>query len=265
MLLELLENALTRCSRPVRAMGYLPEAIGIRSRFRRVRDHWQPHIQNCRSLILRGMDRCSSRRKAVILGGGLLHDVPMAEIAAAFQEVVIVDIVHPCFSRWVTRKYKNVRRLAVDITNTVESLYWVSDEPEKHLPRSQPELFIDDPELDFTVSVNLLSQLPCMPMTFLSRQKAHSAKSINAYARDVIQAHLDYLDRLPGKVVLITDVERLKIDMMRRVVERKDLLFGLKLPKLGEGEEWEWQLAPCPEADPKHHFFRRVVGIAGWK
>jgi hypothetical protein len=41
------------------------------------------------------------------------------------------------------------------------------------------------------------------------------------------------------------------------------LLFGLKLPK--QGEEWEWKLAPCPEADSRHHYYRRVVGIESWK
>jgi len=105
--------------------------------------------------------------------------------------------------------------------------------------------------------------LPCMPMTYLARHRAHPAAAIDAYARDVIQAHLDYLNRLPGRVVLITDIERLKIDMLRRVVERTDLLFGLTLPK--QGEEWEWKLAPCPEADPLHHYYRRVLGIERWK
>jgi hypothetical protein len=263
MLLELLESALTRCSRPVRSMGYLHEAIGIRSRYRRVREHWQPHIDRCHALILRAMSRCSTRRKAIVLGGGLLHDVPLQELSANFREVLLVDIVHPFFSRWTTRKYKNVRRVAADVTKSVEALWRVSDEPDLAIPTSHPTFMLDEEEVDFTISINLLSQLPCMPMTYLSRQRAHSPQAIDAYARNVIGAHMCYLDRLPGKVVLITDIERLKIDPMRRVVERKDLLFGLKLPK--PGEEWEWRLAPCPEADPRHDYFRRVVGIEEWK
>jgi hypothetical protein len=259
MLLELLESALTACPRSVRAMGYLKEATGIRRRVGRVRQHWQVHIDRCHSMIRRAMQRCPSRRKAVILGGGLLNDVPIAELASAFHDVILVDIVHPFFSRWPTRKLPNVRRLAADVTNTVEALYWVSDEPDLPLPKSSPTLLVDDAEIDLTISINLLSQLPCMPMTYLERQHAHRYEAIVAYAQDVMQAHLDYLRRLPGRVVLISDVERLKIDMLRRVVERKDLLFGLTLPP--PDEEWEWRLAPCPEADPKHDFFRRVVGF----
>jgi hypothetical protein len=247
-------------------MGYLREAMGIQRRYRRRRHDWREHIEHCRALILRGMAHCGQRRKAVVLGAGLLHDVPLAELSAAFQQVLLVDIVHPFSSRWRGRRFTNVTRVAADITNTIADLYRVADEPDLALPLSRPDLFSGDADVDFTVSINLLSQLPCMPMNYLARFKAHTAEAIDAYARDVMQAHLDYLGRLHGHVVLISDVERLKIDMMRRVVERRDLLFGLKLPRPGEvGEAWEWKLAPCPEADRRHHYFRRVVGIERFK
>lgn len=263
MLVELFESLLTPCPWLVRAMGYLHEAIGIRSRYRRCKKDWQEHLDHCRDVILRGMQRCEQKRKAVILGAGLLHDVPLRELSATFREVLLVDIIHPLFSRWRTIGMKNVRRVRADITNTVTDLYWVSDEPKKPLPLSKPTLFLDDPEVDFTMSVNLLSQLPCMPQAYLARQGAHPQPRRDAYARDVIAAHMDYLSRLPGRVTLITDIERHKIDMSGRLVENRDLLFGLKLPKTGE--EWEWKLAPRPEADFNHHFYRRVVGIVDWR
>jgi hypothetical protein len=263
MLLELCEYLLTPSPRSVRAMGFFKEAIGIRSRFRRCRRDWQKHLDHCREIILRGVKRCEQRRKAVVLGAGLLHDVPLREIAESFREVVLVDIVHPFFSRWRTWKYKNVRRFRADVTNTVENLFWVADEPDKPLPLSQPTLFLDDPEVDFTISVNLLSQLPCMPQSYLAWYRAHPQDKRDDYARDVIAAHMNYLSKLPGRVTLITDVERHKIDMSGKIVEVKDLLFGLKLPKAGE--EWEWKLAPRPEADFDHHYYRKVVGISDWK
>jgi hypothetical protein len=262
-MLDFLDRLLTPCPWHVRAMGYLREAIGIRRRYRRCKADWREHIDRCREIILRAAAKCERRRKAVILGSGLLHDVPFAELTATFREVVLVDIVHPLRSRFRTRSFKNLRRVRADLTNTVANLYRVSDEPEKPLPTAAPDLFLNDPEVDLTVSLNLLSQLPCMPLDYLAIHRAHTQNVMEEYARGVIRAHLDYLARLPGRVVLITDVERLKIDMMRRVVERKDLLFGLTLPK--PGEEWEWRLAPCPEADPRHHYFRRVVGIADYK
>lgn len=257
------ESIVTRCPRPVRAMGYMREVVGIRGRYKRCAGYWAEHVEKTRSIILRGAERCGQKRRAVILGGGLLHDVPVAELAQQFREVVLVDLVHPWWARRATRRFANVKRVAADITGTIAEAYAISWDREKPLPASAPSLFVDDPELDFTASVNLLSQLPCMPMTYLNSQGAHGRDKIEDYARGLIQAHMDYLSRLPGCVALITDVERLKYTMMNQVVERKDLFFGVKLPKWGE--EWEWKLAPCPEADPHHHYFRRVVGIANWK
>src|SRR5580704_10230849 len=99
MVLDVLDRLLTPCPRPVRALGYLREAIGIYGRFRRCRDYWREHIERCRFIIQNGLSRCSERRKAVVLGAGLLHDVPLAELASSFREVLLVDIVHPFRSR----------------------------------------------------------------------------------------------------------------------------------------------------------------------
>ena len=131
-----------------------------------------------------------------------------------FREVVLVDLIHPFASRWATRKLHNVKRVEADVTGTIERAYAVAWDAHLPLPRSEPTLYLDDPEVDFTASVNLLSQLPCMPMAYLQRQHVHPQEKIDEYARDVIRAHLVYLDRLPGRVALVTDFERLKITLL---------------------------------------------------
>src|SRR5262245_42698499 len=244
-------------------MGYLPEVRGIQRRYRRVREQWAEHIERSRSVILRGAERAEQRRKAIVLGGGLLFDVPLAELAGIFREVVLVDLVHPWSSRRATRHLRNVHRVAADVTGTIATAYRVAWDAHRPLPKSEPTLFLDDPEIDFAASVNLLSQLPCMPMAYLTREGAHSPEKIEEYAHDLIRSHIAYLDRLPGRVTLVTDYERLKVSPLGKVVEVRDLFFGVRLPKWGE--EWEWKLAPCPEADPQHHYYRRVVGIPDWK
>ena len=82
MLYEFFEYVLTRCPYPVKAMGFLREAIGIRSRYRRCRTYWADHIERTRSVIRQGMERSRQQRKAVILGAGLLHDIPLPELSA---------------------------------------------------------------------------------------------------------------------------------------------------------------------------------------
>jgi hypothetical protein len=249
--------------RAVKALGFPAEVAGIQGRYQRCKYYWAPHLERSRAVVLEGAKRAELRRKAVILGGGLLHDVPLDELSAMFREVVLVDLIHPFTSRWATRKLANVKRVEADITGTLARAYavaWDADEP---LPKSEPTLYLDDPEVDFTASVNLLSQLPCMPVAYLEKQHVHPQEKIDAYARQLVQAHLSYIDRLPGRVALVTDFERLKINMLGQIVERRDLFFGVPWPT--RGEEWEWKLAPCPEADPKHHYYRRVIGISDWK
>ena len=260
---DLLRHVLTPYPRAVKAMGFPAEVAGIRARYRRRQADWREHLEKSRSVVLRGAERADPRRKAVILGGGLLHDVPLAELAAMFREVLLVDLIHPLASRWQTRRLRNVRHVTADVTGTIADAYRVAWDADKPLPKSEPKFFVDDPEVDFTASVNLLSQLPCMPMAYLSRQGVHSKESIDEYARDLIRAHLAYLDRLPGRVALVTDFERLKITPAGQVVERRDLFFGVPWPT--RGEEWEWKLAACPEADRAHHYYRRVIGMPDWK
>ena len=81
------------------------------------------------------------------------------------------------------------------------------------MPRTEPSLFLDDPEVDLVVSLNLLSQLPCLPERYLLRAGAHPPEEVLAYCRDLVQAHLEYLRRLPGVVALITDVESLTVTL----------------------------------------------------
>lgn len=263
MLAQLVEYWLTPSSKATRAMGYVPEVIGIRARYARCAAYWEEHLKRTREVILQGAARAQKRRKAVILGGGLFHDVPISELSQMFEKVVLVDIVHSFVSRWKTRRYPNVHRLTADVTNTVEALYRVAHREDQPLPVSEPTLMLDDPELDFTASVNLLSQLPCMPESYLKKQRAHSPEAIRAFSAQLIEAHLKYLSQLPGAVALITDIMRLKIDTLGRVVERRDLLYSHVLGKFGS--EWDWRLAPIPEVDRNYHYFRRVVGIPDWK
>ena len=84
MFADWLDPILTRCPRPLRAMGYFDEVRGIRSRWQRCKEEWAEHIQRTHSVVLRAMDRCPQKRKAVVLGGGLLHDLPLDELSAAF-------------------------------------------------------------------------------------------------------------------------------------------------------------------------------------
>jgi hypothetical protein len=259
MIAPMLESFAMPCPRPLRGMGYLRELMNIRGRAQRCWNAWQPHLERSKAVIRNAIARCRRHRKAVILGSGMLYDVPIDELCAKFQEVLLVDIVHPLKS-WLPGFHpKNLRRMTADITGTAEEVYRVAKLPGVRLPRTEPSLFLDHEDVDLVVSLNLLSQLPVIPTTCLERAGAHAPEAIAAFARHLIAAHLAYLQRFACKVALITDVDKLTLNRAGKVVGRSSLLRGVGLPN--EGKTWIWHLAPRPEVDPEFSYYRRVVGI----
>ncbi len=263
MLAELLEYALTPCPREARRLGYLYEAVAIRARAARCRAAWAAHRERTRALLCRAVGRCPRRRKAVVLGSGLLLDVPLAELAAAFREVVLVDLVHPLGTGRQLRRFANVRAVTADVTGVARAVPAAARDPSAPLPRAEPSLFCDDADVDLVASVNLLSQLPYVPADYLARKRAHSPEAIESFAHDVVAAHLRYLRRVPGVAALVADVEELTVDAGGAVVAREDTLYGVPPPR-GD-EEWVWELAPRPEAHRNLSYHRRVVGVTDLK
>jgi hypothetical protein len=257
------EYLVTPGSHPLRGMGYLRELLNIKARAWRCWCGWQPHLERSKAVIRTAIESCQQRRKAVILGSGLLYDVPVAELSAAFREVQLVDIIHPPKSSWPAGLFQNLRPVTADVTGTAEDVFHMAKIAGATLPRTEPGLFLDDPEVDLVVSLNLLSQLPVVPTEHLTRAGVHSPDAIAAYGRWLIEAHLAYIQRFQCLVALITDMEKLTVDRAGAVVERSSALRGVPLPWWGE--EWIWRLAPRPEADEDYSYYRRVVGIPNIK
>lgn len=238
-------------------MGFLASSLQVQARFRRCRRAWEPHLAATRSAILRAADGCAERRTALILGAGLLHDIPLRELSATFREVILSDIVFPWSSRVAAARFKNVHCIQADVTETIHGL---SRDPRVPLPRSQPTRFLGEPALDFTVSVNLLSQLPVIPKRYLRRG---DCAEVEAWSHHIQAAHLDYLRQLPGRVAIITDTGGMQRDSSGAIVERWDNLHGLELP--APDATWEWNLAPAPEADPHLDHLVRVAVFSDWE
>src|SRR5262249_16331145 len=145
-------------------------------------ESWRPHLERSKAIIRAAMAQCEQRRKVVILGSGMLYDVPIPELAAAFREVMLVDIVHPPKNASPASDLPNLRRVPADVTATAHEVLRMAKLPGTRLPRTEPNLFLDDPEVDLVVSLNLLSQLPVIPTTYLERVGAHSSEAVLSLA-----------------------------------------------------------------------------------
>jgi hypothetical protein len=258
VIVELIEYLTTPCSWSMRKLGYLNGQIGIKVRHRQCRRAWKPHLERTKQAIRSAILDCPQRRRAVVLGSGLLLDVPLSDLTATFREVILVDVVHPLGVQLSAVWRRNVTLLRADVTATAEELTKVARTPSLPLPHATPQLFCDDPEVDYVVSLNLLSQLPYVPSFYLEKN-SRPEHEIDAYSRDLIETHLDYLRRLPGVVTLISDVEKLKVDRSGKVVDRFDILYGAALP--WRADEWTWDHVPFGHLERDFAYHRRVCAV----
>ena len=255
MLLDLAEYLLTPCPRFVRQLGYLDEAQAIRRRAKLCRAAWADHLKRSRALILRAAEHCQQHRRVMLIGAGLLADVPLAELSARFAEVCLVDVVFPLSTRWQLRHFPKVRKITADVTGTALAV-WKNPNV---IPAPQPCSLFDEPDLDLVVSLNVLSQLPFVPERHLCRH-GHKPAVLDEFARSLIRSHLADLNRCRETVALIADIELLTLDAADTVVERADTLRGVPPPSADK--EWWWEIAPRPTAHPSYGYRRRVIGIA---
>lgn len=250
MLLEALKYLLTPCPAEVRALGHLSESIALEARHRRCARAWAPHLERSRACILEAAQACPGRGTVLVLGSGLLLDVPLADLAARFERVLLCDAFHPPRARRAARCLPNVALVTRDLTGLGSRLL-----ADLRAGR-QPDLATPPPpdpagfgSADLTVSCNLLSQLPLPPLRLLLRRGnrrglALAPEDLDRLGREIVAAHLDWLAGLPGRVCLITDRERRR-EGGDGALERDDPLFGVELPP--PDREWVWDIAPRPE------------------
>lgn len=251
MLAELVLNLLTPASRTVRALGLARESVGIWSRGRRRRSEWRPHEMRCGNAVRRAIAALPRRRRALVLGAGFLRDVPIEDMAAAFDEVTLVDVVHPLPARWRVRSLPNVKRIACDVSG---ALAWMTGEENG---RGDPlARFRADERLDFVLSANLLSQLPIMPEEWLERFPSRAARLPERFADRFIGWHLGDLARFSCRVCLLTDVAMTERARDGAVLDRLDLMRGVALPPADES--WDWIVAPFGEVERDSELVHRV-------
>ncbi len=273
MLAEWFRHLTTPCPAPLKRMGYLKELISMDARHRRCREAWAPHLRECHDLIGKAMAGIG-HRKVTVLGSGLLLDIPVEELAAAFEEVALVDILHLPQVEKRVRAWPNVRLVTLDLTGVAEATW-------RHVtqgrtgplpvplasPQADAGLYADS---DLVVSANLLTQLPLGPMGLVqNRGRGFYDGDVKAFAKRIVGHHLDLLMALPGRVCLLTETERVIIGGSGGeggdVVETIDPLFGVELPAAAVRKHWTWDIAPRPEINRHIDLRFRMTGIADLK
>ena len=260
MILELLEYLTTDCPRPARRLGYLKEAVAINARYRRLGRVWGDHLERSRAVIAEAVERCPRRRTALVIGSGLLLDIPLAALAGGFERVLLADLVHLRAARRAAARHTNAEMVTADVTGLVGDFERRVAEGWRGDPVPTPDAFLDMPDLDLVVSANVLAQLAIFPAAALQRRAGLDGDALDAFCRDVVQCHLDYLGRFDAPVCLITERRREAFDRNGGRLSDQDALFGVTLP--GGGAEWSWTLAPPGEVNRDYGIRNRVVGYS---
>ena len=259
MLSELFTHLTTSCPQYVRHMDYLSETIAMRQRYRRNRASWQPHLERSRRFVLDAAGRCTNRSRAVILGAGLLLDVPLAELSAMFREVVLLDIVLLPEVRRTIKKYGNVNFIRNDVTNMAEKLYNDIRRGVREFPNAATGIDLAE-DAGLVVSLNILSQLWVVPRAYALRKLPRiDEEQLDDWCRQIVESHYAFLRTLPCPVCLVADHEFVKRDRGGRIISRGSTIAGLPLPV--PQESWTWVIAPMGEDS---RFFSKELNVGAW-
>ena len=227
MILEALNFAATLVMSRRRDPAEINSSVRLWARARRCARDWEPHEANCQAFVRSHMPERG--RVAVVLGSGLLRDVPIEALCTAFDEVRLYDLQHLASVRiWaMARRLRNLRFLQRDLVAGLD--------------------FLQDGDVDLVISANLLSQIGV------------AADRTGGDAATVLAAHVAGLQAAPGLRLLLTDVAFDLVLTNGTIVERNDLMHRVALPE--PEASWPWIVAPLGELDPAYQAVHRVVAI----
>jgi hypothetical protein len=250
MILEAIQYAATVPVTPPEFRPFIRSSVNLWSRANRCAEAWAPHEENCKAFMRETIDGVRQRRTAVVLGSGLLRDVPILDLARAFDTVVLVDLVHLASVRaWIrAKRLGNVRLISRDLSGLTEALAGLTAEPLAFLRQV--------PYLDLVISANILSQIGVGTRRQLA-QTRHS--DTDAIVSSLIRAHLDGLSALPCRTALLTDISYRVTDRDGAVLEEADLLCGVPAPLAKRS--WSWTVAPYGELGRDREAVHKVIAL----
>lgn len=251
MLAELALRLITPAGRMTRRLGLLSESTALWARGLRHRKAWAAHHGRCRAVVTDVVAALPSRRCVVVLGSGLVRDVPLELLCADFARVLLVDAVHLPPVRLRMAFHRKVTLMTRDLSGVMD---WLAGKREGRIDPLAD--LLADASIDLVISANLLSQLAWPVEDWLEENPARAEAFPTDLPARCIAWHLDDLARFQGRVVLLSDVEMVERDGVGAVIERLDLMRGVALPE--PDESWDWPVSPFGEIGPDREVVHRV-------
>jgi hypothetical protein len=251
MLAELFLHLTTPAARMTRKLGLVGESVALWARGNRQRRAWGPHHEHCRAVVAEAAAELPQRRKVVILGSGLLRDIPLDLLSRQFEQVLLIDAVHLPQIRLRMRFRPKVMLLTRDLTGVMS---WLAEEADERIDPLAD--LASDPTVDLVVSANLMSQLAWPVEDWLADHPDRARHLPADLPAQCIAWHFADLRRFHGRVVLLSDVEMIERDRTGAITDRLDLTRGVALP--APDDNWDWPVAPFGEAERDRESIHRV-------
>ncbi len=249
MILEALDYAATWPLTPSPFRRHIASSVSLLARARRCKAAWAPHEEMSKAHMLEAINTLRQRRTVVVLGSGLLRDVPIKALSKTFDTVVLVDLVHlsSVRLRLAAQGVRNARLIHRDLSGFDAAMTGETVEPLAFLRQV--------PYLDLVISANLLSQIGVGARRRLEADG--KTGEIDAVLPRLIAAHLEGLAAQPCRTCLVTDIAYAVSSADGRVVEDGDLLSGLTIPP--HAQSWEWPVVPFGEDRRNIQAVHRVI------
>jgi len=216
--------------------GLVKEIAGIQGRHRRNRRAWADHLQHTKECITAHLWQADSREPILLMGAGLLLDVPLDALDAHPAGALFMDAVETARTRRRLRRRGNIQFERADVTGFLAP-FWLGERDEMISPPDMAPLPLVGHGM--AVSCNILSQL-VLPFASSPPRGELEEKLTTA----IQKAHIRALMAMDCPALLITDYERVETDGKDpRVITTVDtsLLPGDPL------ETWDWTIAPPGE------------------
>lgn len=230
-------------NRKLRKMQYIIDQQGIMNRYAREKENWENHIQESKKFILKSAET-KQKGKAVVLGSGWLIDLPLEDLARSFNEVVLIDIVHPGSVKRKIKKFNNVSLYHEDITGGLVDYFYSllkefkSKKQKAILPDLNAFTFSLPQHTDFVISVNIMCQLHIILIDYIKTFMLYADKELVELAKIIQLSHIKMLPK--NKSCLITDIEEEILDTKDQIIGVNPLI-QVDLPKGNFSQKWKWK------------------------
>lgn len=234
------------CLPAAQRLGYRREAAALVVRHRRLRRYWAEHLARTRAALLASArqaadDRMASKR-AWIMGAGLLHDVPLAELLTVFERIDLVDVAFAPAARDAARRHPGrVACVMQDVTGLIA-------DPPGEPPRTRTEAPPPMPVGAWCASVNLLSQLPLLPCGAWLRQ-GMAEFEVERRGRAIQQAHVDALQQAAHACLIIEYAQTHPPPATEGMLLLPGLPERLAASGWRQHDSWHWPLNPPGETE----------------